>query len=452
MNIRQMFATLLETNEKKENVLSLLHEMEETVSSSFKYLLRLSSAGGLGETICTEQANVDWHSLLQLAFEQSVFPVTAYAILQDPEIMPDTEVQQDLLEQIRYSSYRNILRRQRIMGLLREMEEHGIQAVLLKGYEVAQCYQMPECRESADTDVLVPKECERAAHDFLKEKGFTLEPRGKAGHHSVGQHKKYGMVELHVNLYDEIIQEVWFQGMRDEDFILESLRREKTKEESYLTLGCTDHLLFLMLHMVKHFIISGTSLGMMLDTALFFRKHRAKIDTDRIWKILDTLNYRIFVSAVLQAFVQYGLFSQSGFPGMEKIPTDLVDRILWDVEQGGRMGVREKAERIDCSFEYNRRVMRKEMGFLQYICYMLVWRTKKGIKYMFPSKEMLEILHPVIKGKPELTLWFRLYQLFVFPFVQITTGFLKKEIRTNHTSISEISRKRIELFSDVRMI
>ena len=94
------------------------------------------------------------------------------------------------------------------------------------------------------------------------------------------------MVELHVNLYDEIIQEVWFQGMRDEDFILESLRREKTKEESYLTLGCTDHLLFLMLHMVKHFIISGTSLGMMLDTALFFRKHRAKIDTDRIWKIL----------------------------------------------------------------------------------------------------------------------------------------------------------------------
>ena len=71
---------------------------------------------------------------------------------------------------------------------------------------------------------------------------------------------------------------------------------------------------------------------------------------------------------------------------------------------------------------------------------------------MFPSKEMLEILHPVIKGKPELMLWFRLYQLFVFPFVQITTGFLKKEIRTNHTSISEISRKRIELFSDVRMI
>lgn len=422
------------------------------VSDSFKYLLRLSSAGGLGEAICDKQANVDWNSLFQLAFEQSVFPVTANAILQNPKIMPDAELQKCLVEQMRHSAYRNILQRQRIMRLLGEMEEHGIQAALLKGYEVAQSYHMPECRESVDTDVLIPKEQERAAYDFLKEKGFLLEPRGKAGHHSVGQHKKYGMVELHVNLYDEIIQDIWFRGMRDRDFVLELLRRESTKEESYLTLGYTDHLLFLMLHMVKHFIISGTSLGMMLDTALFFKKHSAQIDRDRIWKTLDALNYRVFVSAVLQAFVQYGLFRKSDFPGMDIVPADLVDRILCDVERGGWMGVKEKAERTDCSFEYNRRVMRKEKGFLQYVCYMLIWRIKKGIKYLFPSKEMLEILHPGIKVKPELTLWFRLYQLFVFPFVQIMTGFLKKEIRTNRTSISEISRNRIELFSDLGMV
>ena len=70
---------------------------------------------------------------------------------------------------------------------------------------------------------------------------------------------------------------------------------------------------------------------------------------------------------------------------------------------------------------------------------------------MLPSKEMLEILHPVIKDKPELSLWFRLYHLFVFPFVQLKTGFLKQEIRTDHTNISEISKKRIELFSDLKM-
>lgn len=428
------------------------HAADKTISYSFKYLLRLLSAGGLGESIQSEVADVDWSSLLQLAQEQSVFSVTVNAILQNPVIMPDIQLRESLLEQIRYCAYRNTIRRQRIMELLSEMEKQSIQAVLVKGYAVSECYHMPECRESVDTDLLVRKDQERAAFNFLKEKGFVLEPRGKAGHHSVAQHKKYGMVELHVSLYDEIIQDIWFRGMRGNDFIAEPLRRAETKDETYLTLGYTDHLLFLMLHMVKHFIISGTSLGMMLDTALFFRKHSAQIDTERIWKTLDALNYRILVSAVLQAFIEYGLFSSTDFPGMEAVSEELTDRILCDVELGGRMGIKKIEERKDCSFEYNRRVMRKEMSFLQYSCYMLIWSVKKGMKYMFPSKEMLEILYPVVKDKPELTLWLRLYQLLVFPFVQLMTGFLKKEIRTDHTIISETARKRIELYSDLGMI
>lgn len=425
---------------------------DRMVSDSLKYLLLLSSAGGLGESVRFDKVDVDWNSLLQLSLEQSVFPVTVKAILQNPEIMPDTRMRECLLEQTRYSAYRNLLRRQRIMKLLSEMEEQGIQAVLLKGYEISECYHMPVSRESVDTDVLVPKDQERAAFEFLKEKGFHMEPRGKAGHHSVGQHNKFGMVELHTSLYDEIIQNIWFRGMRDQDFLSEPLRRIETEDEIYRTLGYTDHLLFLMLHTVKHFIISGISLSMMLDTALFFRKYSTRIDTERIWKTLETLDYRVLVSAVLQAFIQYGLFCKSDFPGMEEVPEELVNRILCDVELGGRMGIKEKEERSDCSFEYNRMVMRKEMGFLQYSCYMLIWSIKKGMKYIFPSKEMLEILHPVVKHKPELTLLLRLYQLFVFPFKQLMTGFLKKEIRTDHTDNSEISRKRIKLFLDLGML
>lgn len=278
----------------------------KTVSDSFKYLLRLSSAGGLGKSIWPEADDVDWNSLLHLALEQSVFSVTVNAILQNPEIMPDIQLREVLLAEIRHCAYRNMIRRLRIMELLSEMEKQGIQVVLMKGYSVSEGYHMPECRESVDTDLLVAKDQERAALNFLKDKGFVLEPRGKAGHHSVAQHKKYGMVELHVSLYDEIVQDIWFRGLRDSDFICEPLRRSEDKDENYLTLGYTDHLLFLMLHMVKHFIISGMSLGMMLDTALFFRKHSAQIDTERIWKTLDALNYRILVSAVLQAFIEYG--------------------------------------------------------------------------------------------------------------------------------------------------
>ena len=35
------------------------------------------------------------------------------------------------------------------------------------------------------------------------------------------QHKKYGMVELHVELYAELVQDVWYQGMNMADLVQE---------------------------------------------------------------------------------------------------------------------------------------------------------------------------------------------------------------------------------------
>lgn len=418
--------------------------------TAMQMLIRLVAAGARGETL--GNIRVDWQNVIPLAAEQRVLPLIACALLNSPELYCPTELREYLLNVMHAESSVNLVRRQRIMHLLREMKSAGIDAKVLKGYAVSERYAYPESRGSIDTDLLIEVHQEPQAISFLENMGFRINTRAATSHHTVCQHKKYGMVELHVALYDELAQVIWFRKINKAGLVQEPSIVVKDAENEFSTLGHTDQLIFLTLHMVKHFIIGGLSLRMMLDIALHFAQYSRDIDSERYWSEMEELHYDTLIGAILWIMVHSDMFQAEDFPGLPEEQLEQMQIILVDMEQGGYMGEKEKNERLDSGMEYNRQIILKEKGMLQYSLYMLAWKVRSGIKYMFPPINQLRKSYPVVNTHTFLLPIVWSWQAASFLISKFASGVLKRDVRLGKLELSGVSGERVGRFKQLNML
>lgn len=418
-------------------------------NTSFEYLIKLAAAGASGESIQLSELN--WCEVLQYASEQHILPLLACAVKDSPALECPDQIREYLLGTMRNSASINMIRRQRIMHLVEEMESAGIHVRLLKGYAISDCYAYPDCRDSVDADLLISVKQEKQACELFEKHGFKVKPREATSQHAICQHAKYGMVELHVRLYAELIEDVWFQGMNEDDLLKEDEIKRSSDDGAYNTLGNTDHLIFLVLHLLKHFIFGGLTIKMMLDIALHFKRNKDSIDVERFWQVMQKLNYSTFVSSVLQIMTTYGSFEISDFPGIEQVDSINVQMLLEDLTQGGYMGAKEKEARYISGMAYNRQLLLKNKSQGQYSLYMLLWKIRTGAKYMFPSIKQLQIEYPVTKRHKVCIPFVWLFHMIAFPIKKVRKGVIQRDIISCNKDKANGSQKRMEMFRALGM-
>lgn len=427
-----------------------MSDMKITEYTPMQTLIRLVSAGAQKE--CINEKEVDWQAVLPLAMEQNVLSLVACALLHSPELKCPAELREALLNTMRNEASVNLIRRQRIMKLLHEMKQSGIEAKVLKGYALSGCYAYPECRGSVDTDLLIDVNQEKQAIDFFESQGFRIDPRAATSHHTVCQHKKYGMVELHVSLYEELVQDIWLQDFSQDELVREDSIIVENDGGDIHTLGCNDMLIFLSLHMAKHFILSGLTLKMMLDIALYYARHKDAIDVERYWSTLEKLHYDKLVNGILWNMIYAGGFCVEDFPGLQSENPAQMQLILRDLAQGGYMGAKESAERLESGLEYNRQLMRKKQNAEQYCLRMLSLKIKSGAKYMFPSAKVLRNLYPITKKVPVLMPLLWVWQVFSFPVKKVRSGSLKRNVRLENMPVTKTAEGRLTMLKELEML
>lgn len=419
-------------------------------NTSIEYLIKLAAAGACGEAI--RLSGLNWGEILQHASEQHMLPLIACAVKDSPALECPDQIREYLLNTMRTSASINMIRRQRIMHLIEEMESAGIHVRLLKGYAISDCYAYPDCRDSVDADLLISVKQEKQACELFEKHGFKVKPREVTSQHAICQHAKYGMVELHVRLYAELIEDVWFQGMNEDELLKEDEIKRSSDDGTYNTLGNTNHLIFLVLHLLKHFISGGLTIKMMLDIALHFKKNRNTIDAERFWQIMKKLNYSIFVSSVLQIMIENGSFEVSDFSGMEQVNSENVQLLLDDLIAGGYMGVKQKKERHESGMAYNRQLLLKNKSQGQYSLYMLIWKARTGIRYMFPLIMHLTKEYPITKKHPMSIPFVWVYHVLAFPIRKIRKGVLQRDILVGDESRTDIAQQRMKMFHSLGML
>lgn len=422
------------------------------MTNEFKALMRLVGAAAQGKAVSDLPNDLDWLKIERLADEQAVQTLLGYALKLSPKLPCPEEQRQRLVGQMRQLAFSNNAWKSSILQLIGKMNEAGIPALLIKGYAVAGCYAAPDCRMSGDTDLLIDPKDEKRACAFMKASGFAVEQRWKNGHHDVCNHPQLGCVELHVMLYDEIVEDVWFGRMDGREFVCEPPIEVTAQDGSYRTLGYTDHMIFLMLHLIKHFILSGLSLRMMLDVALFFSQHAEKIDSTRFWKTMEGLKYTTIAQSILWAMVRYCGIVASDIPGLSSQCPEQVERILNDLENGGWLGKMEEKPREEGWYEYNRQLLMKNRNKTQYWLFMIRWKKDMYLKVIFPSSKILAAQYPCIQKHSFLIPFVWLHRLVFRGSRAVKKGTLTNYIIADETKIGVPAKERVRMFKDLGMM
>ena len=122
-------------------------------------------------------AGVDWGEVYRLAQEQSVVGLVAEGIERFKIQVPGFKIPQALAltiaGEVLQLEQRNRAMNQYIVVMLTRFGEAGIDAVLIKGQGVAQCYAKPLWRSAGDVDLLLNEENYKRGKTFLAELSET---------------------------------------------------------------------------------------------------------------------------------------------------------------------------------------------------------------------------------------------------------------------------------------
>jgi len=350
----------------------------------------------------------------------------------------------EILIQAMHATQRNAA----VSHAIQALEQKNIQCCVLKGEVVAELYFNPICRISSDTDLLIDTNLEKKAVTTLKQCGFEVESRSPTSHHVRCYHPLAGLIELHLHLYDELFEDVWFDKRISN---IESYRQIKTSQGNFITtLGINDGLILITLHLIKHFLIGGVGIRQLMDVMLYMRRYKKEIDWDRYNKLINYLKYDKFMDNAIGIGIKHLGFDKNELPKSNH-DDSLMQKILVDMEKGGVYGKNE-VRRGFYKVYTKERFKRFKQG--SYKHYMNKWMKPNFIKILFPNRANMSIKYSYVKNNKLLLFvaWLHRFLNFVLDVFKKKKE-IKRYIKYQGPGMkNDVVKRRMDLIRELDMI
>lgn len=236
--------------------------------------------------------DVDCSALLDLATEQSVIGLITAGIERVTDVkLPRIDVLQ-FIGQTQYIEQQNKDMNAFVAELFGQLHEAGINAVLVKGQGVAQCYEQPMWRTSGDVDLLLNEVDYEKAKALLLPQATDVEPEFVFLKH-LGMTISGWTVELHGSLRPRLGKRI--------DSVVEALQKEVLEggkvrlvefegsngSKVQVALPAPDEdVIFVFCHILQHFYYEGVGLRQICDWCRL------------LWTYKDSLNYGLLESRI----------------------------------------------------------------------------------------------------------------------------------------------------------
>lgn len=256
--------------------------------SQQEVFLALVRAGLWNEEVRLESVdNINFAGVRRMAEDQSVVGLVTAGV----EKLPAGKL--PLTEKLKFAGLcqlieqRNVEMNVFVADWVQSMQEEGIDAVIVKGQGVAQCYEKPLWRVCGDVDFLLDEENYEKAKAFLNPFASSVDKESAYNKHlgmTIGGYS----VELHGNLrcglskrmddvIDGIQQQVCSQG---------KVRTWQNDNVPISLPAPSEDAIFIFTHFLKHFYKGGLGLRQICDWCRLLWTYRNEIDVTKLDKSL----------------------------------------------------------------------------------------------------------------------------------------------------------------------
>ncbi|MBQ6067394.1 MAG: VanZ family protein [Clostridia bacterium] len=320
--------------ETKQTAPTVLGEADRLVLDAFSSYI-------MGRPMPSPVPEAQLDAFIGRSAAQKILPMTAQVVLSSDAAVPDERrmaLKREATEQI----VKQIRKTEAFLRAYRALRKAGAAPLCVKGIVCRSLYPEPDLRISADEDLLAREEEFDRCREVLLSLGFV--PEGEAAPHVISlRHPESGCtVELHRTLFPE-------DGgvySRFNTLLGDLFRASDALTVNGTELLCpspTDHLLYMILHAFKHFLINGVGIRQIADIALFAERY--SIDWPAVFEICADLRLTGFLNAVLRiGSEQFGLAAENIDSPYFDAAVDAA-ALLRDVMAGGVYGERSEDHR-----------------------------------------------------------------------------------------------------------
>lgn len=143
--------------------------------------------------------------------------------------------------------------------------------------------------------------------------------------------------------------------------------RIQVQDVSVKTLHPTDHMLFLLLHALKHFLHSGFGIRIVCDIGLFAKAHQEEIDWEKLRKDLQSVQAFEFSCAVFNIAYKYLLPQAAFYRQLQDWHPQSVkeDALLEDIFDSGVLGASSDSRLHSSSMTLHAAWLQRVMHYLR---------------------------------------------------------------------------------------
>lgn len=290
----------------------------------------------LNETLFED---LDWDMVQKLAEEQSVIGLMAAGFDKLTECRFPFVEKLKLLGKCQLIEHGNVAMNQFIAGLVNQLNKNGINALLVKGQGIAQCYEKSLWRSAGDIDLLLDEENYENAKRILVPIADRVEKENRKAKH-LGLNFRGFTVELHGRMPFEPS----FRVERVVDDVIASLFRGKkfrVWQNGNTTVSLLDpdsDVIIVFTHFLHHFFIEGVGLKQICDWCRLLWTYRDEIDRGLLEERLGRMGLMSEWKAFASLAVNHLGMPEEAMPFYDKRYRRRGEKILSHVLKSGNLG------------------------------------------------------------------------------------------------------------------
>lgn len=228
-------------------------------------------------------ARVDYAQIYRLAQEQSVIGLLASGLGRVSGREVPKQIALALAGEVLQLEKKNMAMNRFVASTIDKLSAANINAFLVKGQGVAQCYEKPLWRSCGDVDLLLDDYNYKRAKDYLVPLASTVDTEYDGFKH-LGMTIDGWVVELHgtlrVGLPNRINREL--DDIQSDTFISGNARSWNNDGTQVFLLGKENDIVYVFVHFFNHFYKEGVGLRQICDWCRLLWTYKDEVDVGKI--------------------------------------------------------------------------------------------------------------------------------------------------------------------------